>query len=138
MRRIDRVAGSAMPGSGRAKAAAGEGGFNVEPGSVPAEGAGRSQEVQPAGLTGMLALQEAEAEVAGKRNGRRHGLALLDALQDLQRDLLAPVDDQAQISGLARLAEAIPAVTDPGLADVLAAIRLRAKIELLRRGLEPG
>jgi hypothetical protein len=87
----------------------------------------------------MLALQEAEAELAGNRNARRHGLAVLEALRALQHGLLgATADSGQQVAALLRLADTTHGVADAGLADVLAAIRLRAKIELLRRGAETG
>jgi hypothetical protein len=91
----------------------------------------------PVGLAGMLALQEAETEAARNGKGRRHGLAVLDALRKLQGDLLRETGDgEAGMRRLARLAGQGQEVADPGLADVLSAIRLRAKIELLRRGVE--
>ena len=91
----------------------------------------------PVGLAGMLALQEAETEAARNGKGRRHGLAVLDALRKLQGDLLRETGaGEAGMRSLARLAGQGQEVADPGLADVLSAIRLRAKIELLRRGVE--
>jgi hypothetical protein len=137
MSRVNGVGGGAPVGGSRAKAAAPSGGFDVaaEPATGPVQA---NQAVQPVALSAMLILQEAEGESAGNRNGRRHGLAVLAALQELQRGLLRDSSQEAQIAGLARLAEIAPAVTDPGLADVLAAIRLRARIELLRLGVETG
>jgi Class II flagellar assembly regulator len=96
-----------------------------------------SEAAPPVGLAGMLALQEAETETARNGKGRRHGLAVLDALRELQGDLLRETGGGAAgMRSLARLAGQGQEVADQGLADVLSAIRLRAKIELLRRGVE--
>jgi hypothetical protein len=137
MSRVNGVGGGAPVAGGRAKATAPSGGFDVaaEPATEQPQA---SQAVQPVALSAMLILQEAEAESAGNRNGRRHGVAVLAALRELQHGLLNALPQEDQVAGLARLAEISPAVTDPGLADVLSAIRLRAKIELLRRGVDPA
>ncbi len=91
----------------------------------------------PAALDAMLALQEAEAEAARDRNARRHGKALLDALAELQRALLAESDDQEgpALHRLAALLEAPPDAANPALAGVLRALALRARVELARRGM---
>jgi hypothetical protein len=140
MTRVSGVAGGApvSTGSAKAKAAPG-GGFDVSDLSDGVAGAriGAMPAVPSAGLAGMLALQEAEAETVGNRNARRHGLAVLEALRALQYSLLGASSDAGQeVAALLRLADTTNAVADAALADVLAAIRLRAKIELLRRGVE--
>jgi hypothetical protein len=86
----------------------------------------------------MLALQEVETQTSANKNGRRQGFAVLDALQELQHGLLTAGNEGEELAKLKNLARNPAAVTDPGLADILSAIRLRAKIELLRRGVEPG
>jgi hypothetical protein len=139
MSRVNGVGGASAIAGGRAtKAAGGPGGFSVAADSPAAEGVGRAQAVQPMGLIGMLALQEAETETTGNKNGRRHGFAVLDALQELQHGLLSPAGDGQEIARLFALARESSSVADPVLGQVLSAIRLRAKIELLRRGVEPG
>jgi len=140
MTRVSGVAGGAAIGAGpgNAKAAPGSG-FDVSDLSDGGAAAriGPMPALPPAGLAGMLALQEAEADMVGDRNARRHGLAVLEALRALQHGLLdASGDAGQQVAALLRLADATNVVADAGLADVLAAIRLRAKIELLRRGVE--
>ena len=98
------------------------------------------QENQPApnvALSGMLALQEVETETVQDKTARRRGIALLEALSQLQKTLLSGLGDgETEVETLALLATETPEAADPGLALALAAIRLRAKIELLRRGIE--
>jgi hypothetical protein len=138
MSRIDRVAGASAASVGRTKSAPAPGGFSVAEGGISAERVAKPSAPQPAGLAGMLALQEAEAETAGNRKARRQGLAMLDALQALQQGLLSASQPGEALAKLVTLAGDPASVTDPKLAEVLAAIRLRARIELLRRGFESG
>lgn len=136
------VAAGGRPGAASAReAAAPNGGFSAAADGVAGAEAKDQLRVSaaapPVGLAGMLALQEAETEAARNGKGRRHGLAVLDALRKLQGDLLRETGaGEAGMRSLARLAGQGQEVADPGLADVLSAIRLRAKIELLRRGVE--
>ena len=93
-----------------------------------------------AATSAMLALQEQIGSGAGceqdltDREARRHGQEILEALTDLQRTLLTAAAGSAQsLARLAALAEMDPTVHDPTLARVLSSIRLRARLELLRR-----
>ncbi len=139
MSRVNGVGGAyGIAGVRATRSAAGQGGFSVAAESPAAEGVAQAREAQPVGLIGMLALQEAETETTANKNGRRHGFAVLDALEELQHGLLSPAGEGQEIVRLLSLAREPANVTDPGLAGVLSAIRLRAKIELLRRGVEPG
>jgi hypothetical protein len=139
MSRVNGVSFGATVGGSRRKPAATAGGFDVTEGVETAASLPETAIVQPPGLVGMLALQEAEAQAAGVKNAKRHASALLDALRELQHGLLSETEDKPEnIARLARLFGGAPAVADPQLADLLAAIRLRARIELLRRGAETG
>lgn len=96
-------------------------------------------------LGAMLAAQEWGDPTAQDREGRRHGRAVLDLLAELQRALLAGMGLAGINEGasgiaqrLAALASVEPAAADPALASVLAAIRLRARVELARLGVEAG
>jgi hypothetical protein len=110
--------------------------FNVES-EAAAPAIQENQPAQSVALLGMLALQETETETLQDRTARRHGIALLESLAQLQKSLLSPQSDNAtEIENLALLANAMPQAVDPGLAAALTGIRLRAKIELLRRGIE--
>ena len=95
---------------------------------------------QPVGSAGaMLALQEQAGQAAegaatlADREARRHGQELLEALASLQQSLVAEVDPAASLSRLAALADAAPQADDPALARILSAIRLRARLEIIRR-----
>ena len=96
-------------------------------------------------LDGLLAVQEQSAatgtpgEVAD-REARRHGAAVLCELAVLQRDLLRPnADDGAgheattALQRLATLQAEAPDAHDPAIRGLLAAVTLRARIELTRR-----
>jgi hypothetical protein len=93
--------------------------------------------VQGVALSGMLALQETETETVQDKTARRHGIALLETLSQLQKTLLSPQGNaETEIETLALLVNELPQAANPGLAAALADVRLRAKIELLRRGIE--
>jgi hypothetical protein len=120
---------------------------------------GPGPEAAPAGAPGgpaavtletMLALQAAEDATEHDRSARRHGQAMLQALNALQRALLrdgggvaagaasagggGSGEVAAALRTLGGLAEGAPLATDPALAATLAAIVLRARVELARRG----
>jgi hypothetical protein len=92
-------------------------------------------------LDGLLALQEAmdappPDPLERERTARRHGQRLLAGLAGLQRELLGGGDSvEAALTDLRTLVEAEPPPADPALAATLAAIRLRVRVELARRGL---
>ena len=89
----------------------------------------------PASLDGLLALQERETDAAADRGARRHGEQLLSGLDTLQRALLSPEGiDPGDLARLAGLAASAPTAASPALRATLAAISLRARIELARRG----
>ena len=107
---------------------------------VPEEASARDTAAvaAPSALVGgaMLALQETMADPVGERAARRRGQDMLDELALLQRGLLsADGPSPAGLRRLAGLAAAAPQVADPRLRDALAAIRLRAVVELARYGL---
>lgn len=137
---VNRVTGVGTgPGvTGRPKAAANRpaSGFSVD-GDDPASAIQENQPAQSVLLSGMLALQEVETGNVQDKAARRHGIALLEALSQLQKALLLGLgDSEAEVEALALLTTETPEPADPGLAAALAAIRLRAKIELLRQGIE--
>ncbi len=92
-------------------------------------------EAAPVMLGGMIELQELGDECLEDRAARRRGHELLAALSALQRALLADTGNPAPLARLAGLAEEIPAASDPRLREVVAAIVLRARVELAKRGL---
>lgn len=86
------------------------------------------------GLVGLLAVQEAGAEAVADREARRRGLDLLAELRALQRDLLRGAPAAERLRLLDALTDHVPRAADPGLADTVAEIVLRARIELIRYG----
>jgi class II flagellar assembly regulator FliX len=123
-------------------------GFSV-PGSVALPGHAETSTIRDApaatGAGAMLALQEHIGQAAGSaaeladREARRHGQDLLEALAALQKELLAGGGDAAvSLSRLSALADMISTAHDPALAQILGAIRLRARLEILRLSRGPG
>jgi hypothetical protein len=100
--------------------------------SGPADAAPAS--VAPAALAGLLALQETLPDAARDRAARRHGRDMLAALAGLQRALLGGGDAAAALERLAGLVGNMAPAADPALATVLAALTLRCRVELARRG----
>lgn len=110
------------------------GGFSLGAGT---EGPGPAAAQAMAGpaAVGLLTLQEAGPVAERDAHARRRGESLLRELAGLQADLLAGRADPARLRAIAALAEGeTPA--DPALAGAIAAIALRARIELARRGME--
>jgi hypothetical protein len=125
--------GTNVPGTRATRA--GSGGFRVAGGKDEAREASAGSSVSAASAIGLLTVQElAPAE---ERNARafRRGEEMLQELKELQLELLEGRADPSRLQQLARLTEgAKPA--DPGLAEAVEAIALRARLELARRGIE--
>jgi hypothetical protein len=132
MNGVSGVGRATAGGAGRARPEPTVGGFSLGAGAPAA--AGTASPASPVSLGSMLALQEAGAEPVRDRAARRHGHAMLRLLAALQRAMLgAGGGDGAELDRLAALSAEIPAASDPGLRQVVAAIALRASIELARR-----
>jgi hypothetical protein len=118
------------------RAAARGGGFSVaDSGATPASvGTNEAEHVAEASLGVLLALQEAATGGGDVRDraARRRGHDLLAELAALQRAVLAGDPGEDRLSRLADLAEQVPEAADPRLRDVLAAIALRARVEVAR------
>lgn len=107
----------------------GPGGFALpEDGPPSLSGAER---VQP--QLGMLGLQEGWSPAERDAAAQRRGQAALRALEELQLAVLAGGIEPARLARLALLAEG-EAGADPALREIIAAISLRARIELARHG----
>jgi len=129
------VTGGVAAGRGRAPARGSAGGFSL--GGALAGGATAAQAAAPAAATGLLALQETAPAAERDARARKRGEALLRSLSDLQLGLLDGSADPARLRALAALVPGEDAA-DPALAAALAAIRLRARVELARHGLDPA
>ena len=109
----------------------GSGGFDVPEGNdVPAPAAA----APAAGLSGLLAMQEAAAAETGDLAAQHHAETVMQELGSLQLKLLRGQAAGAA-SRLASLTRATPRALDPGLAGVLRAVRLRAEVEAARNAL---
>ncbi len=130
---MTRVNGMGLGIAAPRRAARSAGGFRLAAAEdMPAAArAGASAEV-----ASLLALQEQSAPnpaVVEERAARR-ARQTLEELRGLQLDMLrGGVADPARLESLARLAEDAPHVGDPTLAEALAEIALRARVELARR-----
>ena len=132
--RVGRTAPGAEGGAARRANGSG-GGFAVKSTASASSGGGTAS---VADVAGMLLLQEvadgpARNAQARDRQARRHGRALLDGLAELQRALLGDGEDTAALDQLAALVAHSPDAADPALRATLAAIALRASVELARR-----
>jgi len=127
---LDGIGPTTPTGRGPARAVAGGAGFRLPPERTEAlPAAPAAAEVT---LGGILALQEAESLALRDREARRRGQEMLAALTRLQRALLEGHRDLPGLRRLAALAEDIPPAADPDLAQALAAVALRARVELAR------
>ncbi len=82
-------------------------------------------------VASLLALQEAESGLQRDREAQQHGEAVVDELTELQCALLG--ENGPDLTRLAQLAARPITASDPRLAGILRAVRLRAGIELARR-----
>jgi hypothetical protein len=83
-------------------------------------------------LTHVLAAQEDEAGAADDRAARRHGQEMLDELAGLQRDLLGDGLGLDRLRRLVALTDTTPRAANPRLREVVAAVALRARVEIAR------
>ncbi|MBR0643463.1 flagellar assembly protein FliX [Plastoroseomonas hellenica] len=122
------------PGSGPvAPARAGRGGTAFRLGvaeEAPAARAGAAAAAQAVDF-GLLSLQEGSTAEERDARARKRGLALLEELQEVQVALLGGRLDPARLARLASLSGGEQAA-DPALAEAVAAIALRARVELAR------
>lgn len=128
--RVDRLASAASPSAGRRPV---QGGFRL-PDEPAKAGAVATTPAMASVVLGQGLGAAAERE-EGDARARRHATAMLDALGELQLALLEDTGDPARLLRLKDLAEAAVARTaDPALASIVAAVALRLRIELARRG----
>ena len=129
------VAGGGATGPGRG-VRPGAGGFRLG-GAAPSASVAAAQGVAGVQALGLLGIQETAPAAERDARARRRGQALLEELSALQAGLLAGRADPARLRALAALTRGETAA-DPALAAAVAAISLRARVELARLGLEDG
>jgi hypothetical protein len=117
----------------RARAVRGAaGGFSIDTAAADAAGVEAAQRPATASAVGLLALQESAPAAERDARAHRRGEAMLRELAALQRDLLAGRSDPARLQALLDLTAGEDAA-DPVLAEAIAAIGLRVRVELARR-----
>ena len=84
------------------------------------------------GMESMLMLQAIGDGAERDRAARMRGAAMIAAMSDLQRAMLADGDPSLALRSLSELAVDGPLADDPGLAAVLRTVVLRARIEVAR------
>ena len=104
-----------------------------EAASAPVQDQSAAEQIAPASLAGLLALQEFNADEQ-QRQLLRHGQALLAKLSRLQQAILAGAEDGEALAELAELAATPIDTADPRLRALIGAVLLRVRIELAKRG----
>ena len=130
---VRRLGAGAPAATGRAtRAGRAVGRFHLTDPAAPdqAASAAAATALPPAG-PGLLALQEHGGNDARDTEAHRRGTAMLDALRQIQAEMLGDRCDPVRLSRLAALAEG-ECGADPRLREALAAIALRARVELVR------
>ena len=90
------------------------------------------------GLESLLALQSVNEAIERDRATRRRGMAMVAALSDLQRAMLAREDPSLALRSLSELAAGDLSAGDAELGAILRAIVLRSRVEVARRARGPG
>jgi hypothetical protein len=90
------------------------------------------------GLSAMLSLQDVDPPQERDRRARRRGEGLLASLAQLQLALLGDGGAAAALTQLAGLAQPSEIAADPALREAIAAIELRAAVELARAEFDAG
>lgn len=121
--------------SGTQRSAAAGSRFSLNGGDGPGR-ASSAQSAAPAGaLDGMIALQAAGDALERRKKAVRRGKGLLDILEQLKISILSGRISPHQLENLkSQLNSHSDSMEDPGLADVLAHIELRAAVELAKLG----
>ena len=107
--------------------------FAVETGAGSVQPNARLTGVPALGLESMLLLQAVDEAGQRDRSARKRGGAMIAALTDLQRALLAQEDPALALRSLSALSAEGPEAADPGLAAILRSVVLRSRIEVVRR-----
>jgi len=107
--------------------------FSVDDGAAALSRQARLSTVAGIGLESMLALQAVDEAVERDRAARKRGTAMIAALTNLQRAMLAEQDPSTALRALSELATDGPLADDPGLGAILRAVVLRSRVEIARR-----
>lgn len=125
------MAGASRPGRAQATGAK----FRLPADSAAGEASEAREAAGAEGVTiaaSLIALQETIAAAERDRNAREQASAMLDELSELQRAILGGRLSPERVAALATLADRQGLAADPRLAELAAAVSLRAKVELAR------
>ena len=129
--RVDGIRGAVSVPRDGAKTSTGT--FSVDDGAMPTTQKARLSAVADIGLENMLALQAVDERAERDRSARKHGTAMIAALTNLQRAMLADEDPASALVALTELATNEPVADDPDLDTILRAVVLRSRVEIARR-----
>ncbi len=111
----------------------GGGRFSVQNDTVPMTRNAPLASLPAIELQSMLALQAVDEANNRDRVVRRRLTAIIAALTDLQRRMLAMENPALVLNVLNELATDCPLADDPGLGAIMRAVVLRSRIEVARR-----
>lgn len=86
------------------------------------------------GIQALLALQEVDDPLTGRRKAVARGHDLLDTLENVKTDLLAGRISPERLGRLTQMLERRQATGDAQLEQVIDEIELRARVELAKLG----
>jgi len=107
-------------------------GFHL-PDAEAASSTHEAQETAPATPMAQAEAPRADLPEVRDRAARKHGEETLQALADLQRDMLANADHPEHLERLVQLSANPPEAATPGLRSALRQIAVRAHVELARQ-----
>src|SRR4051794_4519 len=107
--------------------------FQLDDGAAPPGQNARLSSVAGIGMESMLALQAVDEAVERDRAARKRSSAMLFALTNLQRALLAEEDPAQALRALNELTADGSLANDPGLAAIVREVELRSRVETARR-----
>lgn len=111
--------------------------FRPETGQASARAAQTSAPVAAGGIDALLALQAVDDATTGRRKALKRANLLLDALEEIQGDLLAGRVSEGRLNRAVALLQQAKTQTDPELEAVVADIELRVRVELAKLGRFP-
>ena len=111
--------------------------FRPETGQPSARAAQSSGPVAAGGIDALLALQAVDDATVGRRKAVRRANLLLDALEEIQGDLLAGRVSEGRLNRAIALLQQAKTQTDPELEALVADIELRVRVELAKLGRFP-
>lgn len=136
--RIDGT-GRIIPGTGRSAGSTSRGGavFRPETPDAQPRPAQTSSVAASTGIDALLALQSVDDATTGRRKAVRRANLLLDALEEIQADLLAGRVSEGRLNRAIALLTQAKSATEPGLDALVADIELRVRVELAKLGRYP-